>query len=321
MDRAESPTVSVIIPAYNRAHLVGRAIQSVLSQAYRSLEVIVVDDGSTDNTEEIVTDFDDERIKYIRHDQNRGGAAARNTGIAFAAGEYIAFLDSDDAWLPDKLGKQVKAFEESDPQVGVIYTGCSVLSQNGEALVDYKAPRLRGEVLKKLLVSNRIVAGGSSALVKREHVQEIGGFDESLASCQDWDLWLRLARICKFDFVDAPLVRVYMHGDQITTHDDAWAGGLERLLQKHSVLFGRDRRLLSNWQRYLGSKYCRSGNLERGRFWFLRSLSTNLLNLRSYIYFVISLLGSRAFVRLAMLRSRNDPFVKVPPRDPHTGGE
>lgn len=97
------PTVSVVIPTYNRAHLVGRAIQSVLNQTYQDFEIIVVDDGSTDNTEEVVKSFNDPRIRYIRHDQNRGGSAARNTGIKMARGEYIAFQDSDDEWLPEKL--------------------------------------------------------------------------------------------------------------------------------------------------------------------------------------------------------------------------
>jgi len=98
----KSVTVSVIIPTYNRAHLVGRAIRSVLNQTYQDFEIIVVDDCSTDNTEEIVKGFNDHRIRYMRHDRNRGGSAARNTGIKASQGKYIAFLDSDDEWLLKK---------------------------------------------------------------------------------------------------------------------------------------------------------------------------------------------------------------------------
>ena len=109
----KNPTVSIIIPTYNRAHLIGRAIQSVLNQTYQNFEIIVVDDGSTDNTEEMIKEFQkhDKRIKYIRHEKNRGGAAARNTGIKVARGEYIAFQDSDDEWLPEKLEKQMDVFQ------------------------------------------------------------------------------------------------------------------------------------------------------------------------------------------------------------------
>jgi len=97
------PRISVIIPSYNRANTIGRAIQSALSQSYQDFEIIVIDDGSTDHTEEVIRSFQDSRIRYIRHNRNRGGSAARNTGIHAARGEYIAFLDSDDEWLPQKL--------------------------------------------------------------------------------------------------------------------------------------------------------------------------------------------------------------------------
>jgi len=307
----KEPTVSVIIPTYNRAHLIGRAIQSVLNQTYQNFEVIVVDDGSTDNTEEIVKGFNDSRICYIRHSENRGASATRNAGIEGAHGEYIAFLDSDDEWLPEKIKRQMQAFERSDPQVGVIYTGAIFVNQHGEAIAGYEAPELRGSVLRELLISNQIRGGGSSVVAKRDHLNRIGGFDEALPACEDWDLWLRLARICQFDFVDAPLVRIYIHGNQITADTDAMARGRERLLRKHRRLFGQDRELLSNWQRYLGSLYCRSGNLRRGRYWFLKSLSTNPLNLRSYLYLGVSLLGTQLYTWLAMLRRRDDPFVRI----------
>src|SRR4030042_5052103 len=106
------PTVSIIIPTYNRAHLVMRAINSVLDQSFQDFEIIIVDDASRDNTEKMVSGIRDKRIFYIRHEKNRGGSAARNTGIKQARGEYIAFLDSDDEWLPEKLEKQLKVLEQ-----------------------------------------------------------------------------------------------------------------------------------------------------------------------------------------------------------------
>ena len=121
---AEKPTVSIIIPTYNRAHLIDRSIQSVLNQTYQDFELIVVDDGSTDNTEDIIRQFQekDKRIKYIKHDKNKGGSAARNTGIKNSRGEYIAFQDSDDEWFPEKLEKQIEIIECTDPKVGIVYS-------------------------------------------------------------------------------------------------------------------------------------------------------------------------------------------------------
>ena len=108
--------VSVIITTYNRAHLVGKAIKSVLNQTFQDFELIVVDDGSTDNTEEVINSFNDTRIRYIRHKINKGGNAARNTGLRNSKGEYIAFLDSDDEWLPEKLERQLEVFKKSQDE-------------------------------------------------------------------------------------------------------------------------------------------------------------------------------------------------------------
>ena len=119
----EKPTGSVIIPTYNRARMVDRAIQSVLSQTYQDFEIIVVDDASTDNTQEVVKEcmFRDKRVRYIKHEKNKGGSAARNTGIKNEHGEYVGFLDSDDEWLPTKLEKQIELFRKRCNSVGAVY--------------------------------------------------------------------------------------------------------------------------------------------------------------------------------------------------------
>jgi glycosyltransferase involved in cell wall biosynthesis len=120
-----NPTVSIIIPTYNRSRLLARAVKSVLNQTYQNFELIIVDDASTDNTEEVVGSFNDERIKYVRHEKNKGEAVARNTGIKAARGEYIASHDSDDEWLHEKLAKRIRAFENCSPEIGVVYTALS----------------------------------------------------------------------------------------------------------------------------------------------------------------------------------------------------
>ena len=124
--------VSVIIPTYNRANLVGRAIKSVLNQTYKDFELIIVDDSSTDNTKDVIRQFQekDSRIEYIKHHKNKGGSAARNTVIKSSKGEYITFLDSDDEWLCEKLEKQIKLFSIMPTKVGVLYCGYYVFDDN-----------------------------------------------------------------------------------------------------------------------------------------------------------------------------------------------
>jgi len=132
MAMVENPTVSVIIPAYNQANFIGKAIESVLRQTYQDFEIIVIDDGSTDNTEEITRGFKDKRVKYIKkYKKNRGISVARNIGIKTARGKYIALLDSDDEWLPEKLDKQINILQSESPEVGVVYSNLCYIDENG----------------------------------------------------------------------------------------------------------------------------------------------------------------------------------------------
>ena len=176
----KNPTVSVIIPTYNRAHLIGRAIQSVLNQTYRDFEIIVVDDGSADNTEEVVKSFYDKRIKYIKHKKNKGAAATRNTGIKAARGKYIAFQDSDDEWLPEKLEKQMKVFENAPAKVGVVYTDMWRIMRNKRKYY-FSSPMITPEdgiIYKQALDYKVMNIGIQTALIKREVFEKVGMFDE-----------------------------------------------------------------------------------------------------------------------------------------------
>ncbi len=210
--------VSIVIPTYNRAELLMAALKSLQNQSYQNLEIIIVDDCSTDATAEAVKRLGDDRIVYIKHKVNKGGAEARNTGIQHATGDYIGFLDSDDEWLPDKTKRQLDIISEN-PEAGVIYTGMKVYTDGH--LVKETIPKYRGNLLSKLLESNCIYTT-SSILVKKELLEQIGGFDVSLPSCQDWDLYIRLAQISHFDFVEDSLVLYNQHsGDRISTNQKA----------------------------------------------------------------------------------------------------
>ncbi len=203
--------LSVIIPAYNRATVLPQAIKSVFAQGFEDLEVIVVDDASGDNTQSVITAMaqSDPRIVYIRHPHNQGGAAARNTGIERARGEYIAFLDSDDEWLPHKLARQMELFGKLDASYGVVYTGLQVIYEDKKKGEVFRASH-RGSFLNELLICN-CVRTLSSVVVKRHFLQAVGGLDPRLKSCQDWDLYIRLMKLCPFECIEDPLVVYYVN--------------------------------------------------------------------------------------------------------------
>ena len=199
--------VSVIIPTYNRARLVGAAVESVLAQTYRPLEVIVVDDGSSDESQHALSRYRDE-ILLLRHERNRGAPAARNTGVSAARGEYVAFLDSDDLWEPDKLEKQMAAML-AGPGYGFCFCDYSLWRDDRVVAPAVKclAARKAGERPFEALLAGNFVAA-ATILTTRGHLDEIGGWDESLGACQDWDLALRLSARLMVAYVDEPLLRV-----------------------------------------------------------------------------------------------------------------
>ena len=202
----DAPTVSVVIPTYNRAHVVHRAIDSVLGQTFADFELIVVDDGSTDGTEAVLSTYTDPRIRYLVQLVNRGVSAARNRGIKEARGEFVAFLDSDDEWFPEKLERQVNRFRRAPDNVGLVYCGVETVGRpTGPWIYE---PAHRGDIYNKLLERN-VIHTGSGAMIRRSVVCAAGYFDEDIPAIEDYDYWLRIARHYRFDYVPDPLMRYY----------------------------------------------------------------------------------------------------------------
>lgn len=210
----KDPLVSVIIPAFNSEKYIADAIDSILEQTYKNLEIIIVDDGSTDNTAETVrryisiqtTDHRPQTIRYI-YQENKGPAAARNRGIKEAKGEYIAFLDSDDIWLPEKLELQIRCFLDNNP-LGFIYTGYYAIDESREVLGMGNIKNfLKKEVFKKLFLKN-VISTASTVMVKKECFDVVGLFDENLAVAEDWDMWWRIIKKYDFYCLSKPLVKV-----------------------------------------------------------------------------------------------------------------
>ena len=204
--------VSVIIPTYNYAHFIAEAVESVLTQTFPIFEIIVVDDGSSDNTEEVIKQFGD-KVRYIRQ-KNGGVGLARNTGVKNSAGEFIAFLDADDIWLPQKIEHQIQLFQ-TDDEIGLITTAMRELYVKGKTIRIY-AEGKNGWCADNLLLLEPVVVGpGSTTLVKRKIFEQIGGFDETkeLHPSEDWEFCYRVARQFKLAFLPEILVEYRNHGN------------------------------------------------------------------------------------------------------------
>ncbi|MEQ5787963.1 glycosyltransferase [Erythrobacter sp. NFXS35] len=207
------PLISVIIPAYNRAATVARAVNSVLAQDYEQFEIIVVDDGSTDSTAAVVEAISDPRLRLVTQ-PNAGVAAARNRGIAEARGEFVALLDSDDEWLPGKLAAQVECFARGSPRLGLVYTGFESSGADGARHVHEALHR--GWIYRDLLARNVVTGSGSTSMFRRAALDMVGGFDTALSANEDYDLVLRVARFFEADCVPSPGARY--HDSEDTAH-------------------------------------------------------------------------------------------------------
>jgi glycosyltransferase involved in cell wall biosynthesis len=200
---ATTPTISVILPTFNRVLTVGRAIDSVLAQSFGELEVIVIDDGSTDATLELIQAYQDPRLTLLAHERNRGAAAARNTGAAAARGDWLAFLDSDDVWHPDKLALQLEHLQAAGPDARASCTGYEVDS-----------PPDRWQLIPAPVTRDRLLlwcdlSPGSTLMVARDLFQSVGPFDESWPRYEDWDWLLRCEARARILVVPAALATIH----------------------------------------------------------------------------------------------------------------
>jgi glycosyltransferase involved in cell wall biosynthesis len=213
---APAAIVSVIVPVYRGEQFVAAAIESVLEQTYRSFELVIVNDGSPDDSDRVIRRFlPHPQIKYIEQ-ANGGVAAARNTGLANANGTFVALLDQDDVWLPQKLDRQV-AYLEAHPHIGLVHTRVECMDARGEPCSCIKAIGvipLEGFCSGQLLLGNGIAP--LTVLMRRHCIEEVGGFDQRFAPTDDWDLWLRIARRYPLGFMDEVTARYRVHHEMVS---------------------------------------------------------------------------------------------------------
>ena len=225
------PKVSVIIPTYNRLPMLKEAVESVLAQDFEDLELIVVDDGSTDGTADEITRCGG-RVKLLRHQENRGVSAARNSGILHARGKYIGFLDSDDLWVKGKLKTQVDFFDEN-PQYPLCYTDEIWIRRGKRVNPMLKHAKFSGWILEKCLPL--CIISPSSALMRKTLFSKVGLFDEALPVCEDYDLWLRVSVRFPIFFIDKRLiVKRGGHPDQLSNR--SWGNDRFRVIALEKLL-------------------------------------------------------------------------------------
>lgn len=293
--------VSVIIPTHNRFKLLFRAIESVINQTYNDIEIIVVSDGSTDDTDVFMQRYlDNSRVKYISYSPARGGNYARNRGIEAAEGEYIAFLDDDDEWLPIKVERQVAMMEENH-EIGLVYTGINCIYVNEGISYIFK-PTSKGDLSKKILFQNCI--GSTSSVMLRRSLCRACRFDENLQARQDFDLWINVLQACKAGVVTEPMVNYYNYRNQtqISSFTARYIQATDYINNKYSDLLGKLSSREYKQKRFcdimlLGNKAMRNNSPQEARGFFLKAFRLSY-SISPMAYWVLSFFGYKNMLRL-----------------------
>jgi glycosyltransferase involved in cell wall biosynthesis len=281
--------VSVVIPTFNRANAISRAIDSTLQQTVSDIEVLVVDDASTDATSEVVEAYDDDRIEYIRHSQNQGANAARNTGIEVANGEYVSFLDSDDELHPEHLEKVLAALaESSDCCIGAFTS----FKRVDDGLIDLSIAS-RTEVTASDLKDGNLVGTLSCTTFHSKVFTEIGNFDDNLRASQDIDFYLRVLESYTMVGIDEILVVKHEAGDNIGGNLQRKRQGFEQIRKKHGDVISQ--KYESKMHQVEGQLLAIEGDTNRAREKFSQSIKVRPSNVIGYYFYVASLFGKAGF--------------------------
>ena len=305
--------MSVVLPTYNRAETLGRAVESVLGQTFTNLELIVVDDGSTDGTDSVLARFKDPRMRVVSTTVNRGVSAARNAGIGEARGEFIAFQDSDDSWRPHKLERQVECLTRAGEGVGVVGCGWQL---HGARRAQTTLPRLRGQIYKEIL-TDRAPGLGTPMLLVRRIPDGQPLFDESLPALEERDFKLQYARQFAFDFVDEVLVDVHRgRTDHVANPRNALIS-YERYLEKYAPDLDRWPEVRAHYQWQAGREAVKCGDRRAAVRYFRKALTsghgTSQMRRDAALGVVLGVNGLRISGRLT---SRSSSGVGVSGTDP-----
>lgn len=299
-----SPLVSAVVPAYETGDggSVARAVRSVAAQTYDPVELVVVDDCSPTPVVDTLTDVDTstlDSVDIVRHEENQGASAARNTGIETAEGDLVAFLDADDEWRPEKIERQVTRYRETDESVRAVYTGIEQVDATGETNAVSPAAH-EGDLRKRLLLGN-VVGSFSVLLAEADALAETGPLDERFPSWQDWEYYVRLSTVAAFAAVPDPLVVRHNEGDQISRNYAAKAETSAPLFaEKYGPVaaeYGRrfHRRFRGHLAHELGYAALANGEYAAGRRHLLRAVALDPFQPDVYPHLLAALGGERIY--------------------------
>ena len=282
--------ISVVIPTYNREKTIKRAIDSILNQTYKDIEIIIVDDCSKDNTEEIIKQYKDNRIKYIKLDKNSGACAARNKGIELAKGQYIAFQDSDDEWLLDKLEKQMAIFEKV--KVDLVFCAFNRFGL-GEDLTYPELPE--GIVERKVLLEDSRIS--TQTLIGKKECFVNVKFDPEMPRLQDYDITIRLSKKYSIYFVNEPLVNMYVQNDSISISKN-------KMIRAETIIFSKYKDDIEKYKDFkyhnmlgLASAKRKSGYKSSYEYKTLYKMKPSVSSLLKYIYTKITDITKKNYIR------------------------
>lgn len=280
------PVVSVIIPTYNRRMVIERAINSVLNQTFQDFEILVIDDDSSDNTESTVNRINDKRIFYYKHAKNLGPAAARNTGLKIAKGDYFAFLDSDDEWMLNKLENQMSIFKNSNPNLGLVYVK-SVLHKRHKLRTHLPynwLQRNEGFIYQDLLKLNFIDT--PATMIKKEVINEVGMFDENFQCLEDYDLFLRIAKKYEIALVNEDLLITHYSFDGVNEKNLLnHAETLLKITEKHIEDYREKPSIYANRLMIIADLFFQAKDLIASEKYFVESLSLDKFNWKARLLF------------------------------------
>jgi len=254
-----------------------------------------VDDGSTDDTETLVNRFRSKKIKYIRHQVNQGGSAAPtpNTGLKLAKGDYIAFQDDDDEWMPEKLERQMKVMCTAPQEVGVVYTRFRKYDSLGNYIRPLKVAKKEGYLFKQLL--NEYYIQWTTALIKKECFDKVGLISESMLFARDWEFLLRVSQHYQFLYIDDPLVIIYELPESRRLKHECLIADTQRILEMYFPQIKQDRKVLAKYYWQIARLSCMVGRIRQGRHYYLKSLKAYPMDIVIISAFLTSLLGSRIY--------------------------
>ena len=291
------PSISVILPTFNRERTLARAVQSVLQQTFADFELIVVDDASTDGTPALMERMADPRLRYLRLPKNRGAAGARNAGIAAATAEWIAFQDSDDEWLDSKLAQQFSVARDAPQEVGLVLAGYLAQTQDRQLHIRPDSTLSGGNPMLDLLDGWPIIT--PTWLVRRRLLRELHGFDESYRCFEDWDLVFRIAERCEVRAVAGPVLVKYSSGaDSVCANPQTMYISLDRIVRSYARHWQDEPQRLSRRLTHLGCLRFKLGQRREGRALLASAIRKNPLAPATHGLFWASFGGARA-LRLA----------------------